>query len=312
MPDRVSANLRPGPGECVRLPNFVLIGAPKCGTTSLYHYLRQHPEIYLPDRKELHYFTYQQLKKQTAGPGDERVLDFACSTRAEYEAHYRAAGSAPVAGDLSPSYFCFPEVARAIRAELGDVRIVVSVRDPIQRTYSQYMHLVRDGREELSFHEGLLAEEERIRRGYGFLWRYASSSLYTDRIASFIEVFGRDRVKILLFEDLVRSPHTVLRDLFGFLGVDPEFRPDLSRVYNRSGRPRSLLLARFLSKQNALARRATLRVPRGMRTRLSRFLLDRNTGPKEAIEARSAEFLRGYFRADVERLSKLIGSKPDW
>ncbi|MBM3320851.1 MAG: sulfotransferase [Candidatus Eisenbacteria bacterium] len=296
----------------MRLPNFLLIGAPKCGTTSLYHYLGQHPEIYLPDRKELHYFTYHQLKKQTAGPGDERVLDFACSTRAEYEAHYREADSFPAAGDLSPSYFCFPESSRAIREELGDVRIILSIRDPIEKAYSQYMHLVRDGREHLSFHEGLLAEEERIRRGYGFLWRYASSSLYADRIDAFVDVFGRDRVKILLFEDLVRSPHSVLRDLFLFLGVDSEFRPDLSRVYNRSGRPRSLLLARFLSKQSVLARWVSRKSPRGLRTRLSRFLLDFNTGPKEALEERSVEFLRGYFRSDAERLILRIGRKPNW
>ncbi|MFH1680250.1 MAG: sulfotransferase [Candidatus Eisenbacteria bacterium] len=296
----------------MRLPNFVLIGAPKCGTTSLYYYLRQHPQVYLPERKELHYFTYDHLKDLTAGPGDARTLDFACSTRAEYEAHYRGADAAAAVGDISPSYFCFPEVSRAIREELGDARIVVSVRDPIQKAFSQYMHLVRDGREDLPFHEGLLAEEERMRRGYGFLWRYASGSLYADRIASFSEVFGRDRVKILVFEDLVRSPETVLRDLFGFLGVDPESRPDLSGVYNRSGRPRSVTVARFLSKQGVLSRWASRCVPRFIRSRVARRLLDLNTGTKGAIDERSAEYLRAYFRADVERLGALIGRKPGW
>ncbi|HZA66279.1 MAG TPA: hypothetical protein VE592_04975, partial [Geminicoccaceae bacterium] len=137
----------------VRLPNFVVAGAAKCGTTSLFHYLKQHPDVFLPAQKELHYFAYDHLSRNSGGPGGARSLDFACATREAYEAHYRAAGSQVAIGEVSPSYFYFDEVSERIETELCAPKIVIILRDPIEKAYSQYMHLVRDNRETLPFFE---------------------------------------------------------------------------------------------------------------------------------------------------------------
>ena len=213
----------------MKLPNFLVIGAPKCGTTSLHHYLSQHPEVYVPLRKELHYFSYAYMQRFAAGPGDAHILAPLCSTRQAYEQHYERVGTQPAVGDVSPSYLYYAEVSERIKAELGKPKIVVVLRDPINKAFSQYMHLVRDNRETLTFSAALVAEAQRIRDGWAALWRYADSSLYADKLKRYLTIFGADHVKILLFEELARTPHLVMRDLFAFLASIPAFVPILPR-----------------------------------------------------------------------------------
>jgi hypothetical protein len=296
----------------VRLPNFLVIGAPKCGTTSLHHYLSQHPEVYVPKRKELHYFSYPYMQRFAAGPGDAHILAPLCSTRQAYEQHYARVGTQPAVGDVSPSYLYYAEVSERIKAELGRPKIVVVLRDPINKAFSQYMHLVRDNRETLTFSAALMAEEQRIRDGWAALWRYAESSLYADRLKRYLTIFGADQVKILLFEDLTRAPHLVMSDLFTFLGIDTDFCPNTSTVYNKSGQPRSKRLANFLAKPNVVTTIAKTIVPESVRTPLRLALLTLNTGAKGQIDDTSRAYLREFFAADVREVEKLLGKKLDW
>lgn len=296
----------------VKLPNFVVVGAAKSGTTSVYHYLRQHPQVYLPERKELHYFTYDCMRKNSGGPGDADVLRHFCPTRAEYEAHY-AEADAPAIGDVSPSYFYYDEVAcRRIRDELGNVRIIILLRDPVGKAFSQYMHLVRDNRETLEFDAALEAEPERARRGYAALWRYAESSLYADRLERFLEAFGPERVRVELFQDFTTSPEGTMRRLFEFLEIDTDFRPQVTRVYNRSGRPRSKRLATFIARPNPVATLARKALPKPVTESVRTFLLRANTGVKGEISEASRSRLRNATRADVERVKGILGRDPGW
>ena len=144
-----------------RLPNFVVIGAPKCGTTSLFYYLQRHPEVYLPVRKELHFFTFEEHSAQARGPGDDNVLANLCSTWPEYLSHYVDVGDEPAVGEVSPSYLASAAACPRIRERLGPVKILAILRDPVQKAFSQYLHLVHEGRETLSFVEALRAEEQR-------------------------------------------------------------------------------------------------------------------------------------------------------
>ncbi len=296
----------------VRLPNFVVAGAAKSGTTSLYHYLRQHPQVYLPERKELHYFTYDRMRENSRGPGDADVLSHFCATREDYEAHYAGAAS-PAVGDVSPSYFYYDEVAcERIQRELGDVRIVILLRDPIQKAFSQFMHLVRDNRETMDFHDAILAEPERARRGYAALWRYVESSLYADRLERFLRAFGPDRVWVELFRDFVQSPERVVRELFEFLEVDPDFRPQMSRVYNRSGHPRSKLVANLVARRNPLSMVARRVLPKSVTEPVRTLLLRANTGAKDEIPEAALQHLRSRFLDDVERVKRILGRDPGW
>jgi hypothetical protein len=296
----------------VRLPNLVVAGAPKCGTTSLYHYLKQHPEVYLPARKELHYFTRAELARDTAGPGDTTILQHLCADRAAYEAEFAGARDQPVLGDISPSYFDFAEVAPAIRRELGEARIVILLRDPIAKAFSQYMHLVRDGREPLPFYEALQAEADRTRRGWSMIWRYAGSSRYAARVRHYLDAFGPERVRVYRFEDFVADPQATLTDLWRWLGIDPSVRPDTSRAFNPSSRPRSRLLASLISKRSPLAALARVLVPAGARARVTEAVRGLNAGTKGGVDERSADYLRDRFRDDVRETEQLLGRPLDW
>ncbi|HKU60912.1 MAG TPA: sulfotransferase [Gemmatimonadales bacterium] len=296
----------------VRLPNLVVVGAPKCGTTSLYQYLKQHPEVYLPTRKELHYFTRAELARDTAGPGDATVLQHLCADRAAYEAEFAPAAGQPIRGDISPSYFDFAEVAPAMRRELGDARIVVLLRDPIGKAFSQYMHLVRDGRETLPFFEALQAEPDRTGQGWGMIWRYAGSSLYAERLRHYRDAFGSDRVRIYRFEDFIADPQATLSDLWRWLGIDPSVRPDTSRAFNASSQPRSRVVASLISKRSPLAALARALVPAGVRGRITEGVRNLNAGAKGRVDERSAAYLREFFRDDVRETETLFGRPLGW
>lgn len=294
------------------LPNFVVIGAPKCGTTSLYYYLKQHPEVFLPQRKELHYFSYGHMCQLTGGPGDAHIVSSACSDLDNYEQFYTDARADNAIGDISPSYFYFSDVSKKIKDELGSPKIIVLVRNPIEKAFSQYMHLIRDNRETLPFYDALMAEGQRIEDGWAALWRYAESSLYTDRIQQYIDTFGKDQVKIIRFDDLTASCYETLEDLFRYLDIDPSFRPDTSQTYNKSGKPRLRFVAEFIARPNVVTSAARNFLPETVTTSVKNVLRKLNTGEKSEMEERSRSYLKNYFRDDVSRLEELLETRTGW
>jgi hypothetical protein len=295
----------------VRLPNFLVVGAEKCGTTSLYQYLKQHRDVYLPSKKELHYFAYYDIAKSVAGPGDPAVLAYACSSWAAYQSYYMGVDARAV-GEVSPSYFYYSEVSDKIYSTLDQPKIIIMLRNPIQKAHSQYMHLVRDNRETLSFFDALMAERDRIKAGWGPLWRYAEGALYSARVARYMEVFGEGKVKIGFFEELSKDPQTVVNELLRFIGVEPDRSIDTSRVYNKSGRPRSRRLADFLTKPNAVTAAARRWIPEQARDRIRNAMLNLNTGRKDAIDDRSRAYLRDRFTADVGELQQILRKPLTW
>lgn len=295
-----------------QLPNFVVLGAPKCGTTSLYYYLRQHPQVYLPERKELHYFSYELLRRIAGGPGDQHALSMMCATLDEYAAFYRDVAGEAAIGDISPSYFYFTEVARDIHDRLGGPRAIVMLRDPVQKAFSQYMHLVRDDRETLSFAAGLDAEQERVSRGYSAMWRYAESSLFTARVRHFLDVFSPERTRIVFFDDLQRDPAGVVRGVFEFLGVDPSVPVAVDATFNRSGLPRSKWVARLISRPNPVTKAARALLPLALTQRIRDVMQRANTGDKLKLDDASRARLEAYFDPDTAALEALLGRPVPW
>jgi hypothetical protein len=295
----------------VAIPNFVVIGAAKAATTSVHAWLSQHPQIFLPKQKELHFFAGAWLRENCNGPGDRRVLQNLPPDWGSYLAHYRGVSDELAIGDISPSYFSWWPSRDAIRDKLGRPRIVLLLRNPVDKAFSQYMHLVRDGRETLTFWDALHAEPQRIEKGYGALWRYLESSLYAERTERFLETFGPTQMKVLLFDELLRSPHDFMRDLLTFVGVDPGVPIETSEARNRSGRPRSRALATLVNSPSLrAAARAVL--PSALVTRLGRRVTKLNTGVKPEIDSRSIEWLSERIAPDLRRLESLLGRSVPW
>jgi len=212
----------------VVLPNFLIIGAAQCGTTTLHSYLREHPDVYMPSSKrpEPHFF----LK------GDEYAKGLSYYS----ERHFAEWHGQTAVGEISTSYIYHEVVAERVRTHLPDVKLIAILRNPVDRAYSNYWHTVNSGLETLSFEEAVLTEKERTAGIRDRFWRevqpyaYVARGFYFKQLSGYLRHFQRDRMLILLFDDLVERPSRVLRDIFNFLGVDERFVPgSLDRVENR-------------------------------------------------------------------------------
>ncbi len=226
------------------LPNLVIIGAMKCGTTSLHHYLGQHPDICMSRPKELNFFFGPEDGGPRRGP-DERP-DWARGNwhrgPAWYAAHFDA--GAPVRGEASPGYTSpsYPGVAARMAAVIPDARLVYAVRDPIDRAVSQYEHHRRQGTETRGPEEALLDPGS----------QYIARSRYAERLAPFLAAGAfRDRITVVAQEDLRHARRATLRGLFAGVGVDDHWSPAMDEQRNaatENPRPLTEGLRRRLSE----------------------------------------------------------------
>ena len=174
------------------------------------------------------------------------------------------------------------------------------------------MHLVRDKRENLSFHEALQHENIRIKNGWSDIWWYASSSLYADNVKRYIDEFGKSNVKIILFDDFLNNTDKTLKEIFEFLNISSNITINTNKIYNRSGQSKSSLIANFFSKSNIFKSFVKLFIPEKIRIPLRLFILDLNTGKKRRIDKDSEIFLKNFFQEDIHKLEKIINKKTNW
>ncbi|MDY6993319.1 MAG: sulfotransferase [Pseudomonadota bacterium] len=220
------------------LPNFLIIGAAKSGTSSLYMYLKQHPEIFMSPVKEPHFFSFTNESKMTNGPGDpihEAITDFD-----EYQALFDGVVNEKAIGEASTSYLYREEAAKRIHDLLPNIKLIAILRNPVDRAFSAYMHVVRDRRESSqNFEEALNKEEERKAAGWEPIWHFTSVGLYFEQLKRYYDIFTREQIKVLLYENLKNDQLGLLRDVYQFLNVDPDFIPGSTARYNVSGEIRS-------------------------------------------------------------------------
>lgn len=265
------------------LPNFLIIGAAKAGTTSLWKYCDAHPQIYMSRVKECGFFSYRDPTLRSRPPVvDIRTLD-------EYRRMFDEAGDAIAIGEASPQYLVSPLAPGRIHETLPDVRLVVSLREPAARAYSAYAMHVRQARAPAD-----------VRVAFEGTPSYVRRSFYFDNLTRYYDLFDRSRIQVHLFDDLSRNPSGVMADLFQFLGVDDTVRPDTGSRYNIGSVPRATWLnARVVEP---LARRFGARVPGGLRLVMQRALY--RASPPCPPELRDR--LRRLFREDILKTQDLV------
>jgi hypothetical protein len=292
-------------------PNLYVVGAPKCGTTSLHYYLGQHADVFVSQKKELHYFSKDELWRNSNGPGDKYALRTVTMSDVEYLDHFQSARGFQYRVDVSPSYLFYDATSGRIAQKSPEAKIIVMLRNPSQRAYSQYLHLVRDTREVLTFGEALDAEHDRSLQGWSDMWRYVDSSLLAGSVRNYMAVFGSSNVFVIFSEELSTEPTEVLNQLWRFLGLDNvSIRTDITR--NKTGAARSRPLASFISRPNALKRASHFVLPEAMRGRLALKLIEANTGGKPDLEPGIAERLDETFREEVSNLRDLVSRPLPW
>lgn len=298
----------------MKLPNFVIAGFAKCGTTSLYHYLYEHPEVFLPKRKELHYFTYESvLKNKDRGPGDSEMHAFHVKSFSDYKRFYEQADKYLAVGEVSPSYANYTEGLNGIKSVLGQsTKVVLVLREPIDRMYSNYLHLVREGREELSFADALKEEESRFNLGYSNFWRYKFTSSYYDKIREVKNNF--DNVFIITFEDFVANRKERIGELYRFLGVDDSYIPkNIDFQFNAGGFYKKNILTKLIfhrGKINSFLKRI---IPLNSTVKIIASKLTSSSKVKAPeIEKSLEKQLINEFRSEVEKLKKDFGVRTEF
>jgi hypothetical protein len=204
------------------LPDFFIVGAPKAGTTALHAALATHPQVFMARVKEPKYFLYGGLRPvPTRGPGDAHGIREAVWRRDRYEALFSGAPPGRLRGESTAFYLQDPLALRRIRSEIPYAKLVAIVRDPVDRAYSNWLHLWADGLEPIGdFVAAFNAEDERMAAGWGYFWHYRRLGRYGEQVATAIDLFGRDRLHLLRYRDLVDRPAEALDGVCDFLGLD--------------------------------------------------------------------------------------------
>ena len=220
----------------MKMPNFLILGAAKAGTTSLYAYLKQHPEIYMSPIKETNFFALEGKNLDFAGPGDRDFINrFSVNSLEAYCAMFQGISNEIAVGEASPLYLYNPTAAKRIQHYIPAAKLIVILRNPVERAYSSFLHLVRDGRELLrDFAQALSEEENRIRSNWDHIWHYKQMGFYYIQLKRYFNTFDFQQIRVYTFEDFLTEPVSILKDIFQFLDVDDLFIPDISIRHNVS------------------------------------------------------------------------------
>lgn len=290
-----------------RMPNFLIIGAAKAGTTALYYYLKQHPQIFMSPVKEPNFFALEGQKPNFRGPGDgEAINRFSITDIEAYQALFEGAENALAVGEASPLYLYSPDAPKRIRHHIPNAKLIVILRNPVERAYSHFLHFVRDGREPYTdFRKALMEEEKRMREHWEWAWYYKAVGFYFIQLRRYYELFDPGQIRVYLYEDLEEKPMGLLRDIFRFLGVDDDFKPDVSLRFNVSGVPRNKIIHAFLSKPHPIKSLLKPLIPVKLRQRLVVTLRNQNLAKPEFPTAVRRELVELY-REDILKLQALI------
>jgi hypothetical protein len=231
------------------LPNFLIIGAPRSGTTTLYESLKQNPQIFLSPVKEPMFFLLDGEPAHYPGPKNPqgvRGID-------QYQSLFQGAKAEKAVGEASPCYLFSPKATLGIKQRIPDARFIVILRNPVDRAYSHFLFHRMEGTEPLEdFEAAMDAEDERLRMGWFIFWCYRGMGYYGRQIERYFSHFPRGQFRFFLMEDLVGRPQELFKEIFRFLEVDDGIRVQLPLRYNPAGVPRNRWLHKFLVRPNAV------------------------------------------------------------
>ncbi|MEZ4515539.1 MAG: sulfotransferase [Chloroflexota bacterium] len=275
-----------------QLPDFIIGGALKSGTTSLYYYLRQHPDIYMPSLKEPRYFAFDETNPEHVG----NAGFFSIRTLEDYAHLFDDAMPTQVRGEASPHYMLSELAPERIARTIPDVKLIFSLRNPVQRAYSGYWHEYRLGHETRTVEEALTGDDYLVTTG-----------CYAARLAPWYDTFDASRIKLVLFDDIKADPVGVVSDLCRFLEVSPDFEFDTA-VRNQGGAMRNVRLGRVLEKLKTHPLRSKLNplLPEVVRTSLV-DVRSRNFEAPPPMSAEVAAYLNDYYADDILKLEEITG-----
>jgi hypothetical protein len=298
----------------VALPDFFVAGAPKAGTTALHAALAQHPQLYLSPIKEPKFFLSDGPPPAQGGPGDGKTYREHVWRRADYEALFDAAPPEALRGESTPFYLYRQDAQRRIKALNPRARLIVVVRDPVERAHSNWTHLWSAGLDPIDdFVTACGAEDQRVAAGWADFWHYKRIGLYGQQLEHLYTVFPRDQVLVFRYRDLIEDPAGTLDQICGFLGIAPGLISGLPRE-NVTAHPDFTRRHRQVSRVLRAASAITTWLPghpgKTVIDRMEGSLQD-GAAPRRPLNWQQRQALLPYFEADIRLLADITGQDFD-
>jgi hypothetical protein len=290
------------------LPNFLIIGTQKAGTTALYRYLEQHPEIYMSPDKEPRYFSFSNTSNKLF---PYRRLD-------QYEGLFSDVAGEKAVGEASTEYLASPVAPERIAQTIPHAKLIAILRNPVERAYSAYIFRVREGQEKRNDFARVLQEELDIVKNGRVMGTYLNRGFYGRQIERYYHHFPREQLRLFLFEDLVNDTSGVLREIYRFLGVDEDFSADTSRRYNISeipGNPLARAIVGWMGRQLSLRQKLQKILPNRVywslvvpvAHSLNEKLRTGKSVKPPPMDDESRAILTKFYREDIGKLHSLTG-----
>lgn len=278
------------------LPNFFIVGAPKAGTTSLYHYLESHPDIYMSPVKEPNYFSHEDIVKQDLFYNEKGIASLA-----EYEALFNGATTEKAIGEASVSYLFYDSVPGKIKKRVPDARIIIMLRNPVDRAFSHFSMDKRLGYVNESF-ESIFEHTGKSKLSHLYYQQYIELGNYYKQVKRYLDIFPKEQIKIFLLRDMKTDTPQLVKQLYKFLDVDENFVADVSEKFNSNAAPRTKLMSRLYQNQKL---RSNIRrvLPANTVETVKKFLF---TPKKESLPDELVVKLKAYYKSDIEQLENLL------
>jgi hypothetical protein len=288
-------------------PNFFIVGAQKAATTSLYFYLKEIPGVYMSPLKEPFYFSPHAVPNSAS----DIIRD-----KKEYLRLFEKARGYKAIGEATPIYLWDPDTPKLIHEAVPHARIIMILRDPIERAYSNYLMWSKYTGIRSSFYDELMRDYKSQEKLYGRSQLYVEFGMYYEQVKRYFDTFGREQIKVIIFEEFVQHPAQTVNEVLAFLGVNYSVT-EVKEQYNPYSVPRSHLsnwifaLFRWLRARDIKFYKMLVLLPDSVVESLPEKILFKRTH-KPKIEPKAFKFLQEIYRDDLIKLESLLGRSLPW
>jgi len=278
-------------------PNFFIVGAPRCATTTVYEVLKRHPEVFMSPVKEPCFLS--------GGRGK-------IGSWKKYYELFEGAKDEKIVGEASTPYLYSDRAIENIKKITAEPRILIQLRDPIDRAVSQYKRNIRTGIEQRSFEEIIEQEKKQLSNVKKSKLQYLGYGFYSDHVKNYFNHFGRKNVKVILFEELIVNKKSKFREIYEFLGISFSYLPDHIDKYNAGTKPRLPWINDFIMGSSMSKRFLKRIIPQRVKNLFIPKIRDYLNLSKEEIKVKLTEGMRedliDLFSANINQLGKLINA----
>jgi hypothetical protein len=289
-------------------PNFFIIGAAKSGTTSLGKYLNKHPDIYMCPKKEPRHFALKNGKKKVPilGPNGKKWKVDAVHEVEEYENMFDGSSKYAVRGDNSPIYMDTSTIAaRKIYRYAPDAKLLAILRDPVERSYSQYKMLLRSEKAKVS---SLPKKSGSVDWSVVEEWlsdpHFVKSSMYYQRLNPFMNYFDIKNIKIVTSKSLKQDTKNLMKKIFDFLEVNEDCKINIEKEHNKGGIPRSEKIHEIIKNENILKSTAKKTIPKSIYNKIKNLIYKSNKKKAPKLPKRVKNRLTKKYKHDIKKLEK--------